>query len=133
MEKDEGDGGFDAAKAELFEAVSHPLRIRILQALSEKPMGFAELGRAVGIDSGGHLSFHLTKLRHMVKTNSEGNYTLTGEGKEALWSVNALQKSAEVGQTSRRPSLRHKSWLKPTIGIIMIIVLVLSGVAAYPA
>jgi hypothetical protein len=41
-------------------------------------MGFAELGRAIGIESGGHLSFHLTKLRHLVKMTREGNYALTG-------------------------------------------------------
>ena len=84
MGKDNGYQDVEATKAALFEAISHPVRIKILEALNEKPMGFAELGRAVGIESGGHLSFHLTKLRHLIRTNSQGDYALTEEGKEAL-------------------------------------------------
>jgi DNA-binding transcriptional ArsR family regulator len=30
---------FNAGRAELFEALGHPIRIRILQALEERPMG----------------------------------------------------------------------------------------------
>jgi DNA-binding transcriptional ArsR family regulator len=114
LESDEAWPDFDATKAELFEAISHPIRIRILRTLSEKPMGFAELGRAIGIESGGHLSFHLTKLRHLVKMTREGNYALTGDGKEALWSVNALQKSSDkitrqAGSRVRSRSLSTKA------------------------
>ncbi len=132
MESDEAGPDFDATKAELFEAISHPVRIRILQTLDQKPMGFAELGRAVGIESGGHLSFHMTKLRHLVKMNREGNYALTGDGKEALWSVNALQKSGD--KTIGRPgdaTLRHRSWLKPTLAIIVLVIITLGGFGAY--
>ena len=85
--KDNGSQDVETNKAELFEAISHPVRIKILEALNEKPMGFAELGRAVGIESGGHLSFHLTKLRHLVRTNSQGDYVLSAEGKDALSEV----------------------------------------------
>jgi len=87
LRKDNGSQDVDTTKAELFEAISHPVRIKILEALNEKPRGFAELGRAVGIESGGHLSFHLTKLRHLIRTNSQGDYVLTAEGKDALSAV----------------------------------------------
>lgn len=53
---------FDSSRAELFEALGHPTRVKILKALGERPMGFAELKREVGIESGGHLQFHLGKL-----------------------------------------------------------------------
>jgi len=79
------------SEAELFQAISHPVRIKILEALTQKPMGFAEIGREVGIESGGHLSFHLTKLGHLIRTNQQGNYVLTGEGREALRTVQAQQ------------------------------------------
>ncbi len=132
MDKNSESPDFDAIKAELFEAISHPLRIRILEALNEKPMGFAELGRAVGIGGGGHLAFHLNKLRHLVKMNKEGNYELTGDGKEALWSVNVLQRStAEVPTLARRPSVRHRSLLKPILAIVIASIVVLGGASAY--
>jgi len=132
LDSDEETRDFNAAKAELFEAISHPLRIKILQVLNEKPMGFAELGRAVGIGSAGHLSFHLTKLRYLVKQNLEGDYALTDDGREALWSVNALEQANEriavkVGQVS----LKHRSWLRPTLGIVVVVLLVLGGVSLY--
>ena len=85
--KENGSQDLETTKADLFDAISHPVRIKILEALNEKPMGFAELGRAVGIESGGHLSFHLTKLRHLIRTNSRGDYALTADGKEALRAV----------------------------------------------
>ena len=87
MEEDKSSQDLETTKAELFEAISHPVRIKILEALNGKPMGFAELGRAVGIESGGHLSFHLTKLRRLIRTNSQGDYVLTAEGKDALGAV----------------------------------------------
>jgi TolB-like protein len=95
LEKDIGPQNF-TAKVELFDAISHPMRIKILEALNEKPMGFAELGRAVGIESGGHLSFHLTKLGHLIRTNSHGDYILTREGKEALLTVKASREAPDV-------------------------------------
>lgn len=123
---------FTATEAELFEAISHPVRIKILQILNQKPMGFAELGRAVGIESGGHLSFHLDKLGNLIKVTPEGKYALTGNGKEALWSVNALQKTTpETPARAGEPSIRHRSWLKPVLGLILIVVIILGGLGAY--
>ena len=75
---------FDLREAELFEALGHPTRIRILQALNEIPLSFSELKREIGIDSSGHLTFHLSKLAGLVKTNTEGKYCLTDSGREAL-------------------------------------------------
>lgn len=85
------DEGFDAAKAELFEAVGHPNRIKILQALDQGSAGFAELKKKVGIESSGHLSFHLGKLDQLVALNADGQYALTGEGREALRMVHTVR------------------------------------------
>jgi len=93
LDKDDGPEDLDS-EVELFQAISHPVRIKILEALVEKPMGFAELGRAVGIESGGHLSFHLTKLGHLIRTNLQGNYIITSEGKEALWTLHAQRSTS---------------------------------------
>ena len=53
-------GGMGSGK--VFEAVSHPIRIKILKMLAEKPMSFSELKRELGIRSSGKLDFHLKKL-----------------------------------------------------------------------
>ena len=75
---------FDTREAELFEALGHPTRIGILQMLNERPLGFSELKKKLGIDSSGHLTFHLSKLAGLVKTDLEGKYCLTDSGREAL-------------------------------------------------
>src|SRR5215472_6134006 len=78
------DPKFDERRAEFFEALGHPTRIRILQFLAEGEQSFSELKRKLEIDSSGNLSFHLGKLASLVKTNSDGNYALTDDGKEAV-------------------------------------------------
>ena len=65
---------------ELFEAVSHPMRIEIIKKLAEKPLCFADLKRYLKIDSSGLLDFHLKKLDDLITINDEGNYTLTDRG-----------------------------------------------------
>ena len=77
---------------EVFEAVSHPLRIEILRKLAEKPMGFSELKRELGIESSGKLDFHLKKLKGLVVLNREGKYSLTREGYAALQAVEVIRK-----------------------------------------
>jgi DNA-binding HxlR family transcriptional regulator len=77
--------------AELFEAISHPERIKILKILSKKPSSFASLKRQLGIQSSGNLDYHLKKLRQLVKVQQDGLYGLTDAGKEALLSIEAIE------------------------------------------
>ena len=56
---------------DLFEAVSHSLRIKIVKALAEKPLRFADLKRDFKTNSSGLLDFHLKKLNDLVTTNDE--------------------------------------------------------------
>ena len=62
---------FNKDRAELFEALGHPTRIKIIQVLSESPLGFADLKRRTGIESNGLISFHIGKLDGLVKTSPE--------------------------------------------------------------
>jgi DNA-binding HxlR family transcriptional regulator len=77
------DPSFNASRAELFEALSHPLRLQILTALNESPRSFAELKHLIGIDSSGHLAFHLQKLADYTAITARGEYTLSDDGHEA--------------------------------------------------
>jgi DNA-binding transcriptional ArsR family regulator len=80
---------FDSEKAEFFEALGHPTRIKLLEALAEGPHSFSELKKRLDIESSGNLSFHLGKLETLVKTNADGNYVLTDDGKEAVRVIEA--------------------------------------------
>jgi DNA-binding HxlR family transcriptional regulator len=83
--------------AELFEAISHPERIKILKILSKQPSSFAALKRQLGIESSGNLDYHLKKLGLLVTVRKEdGLYGLTDAGKEALLSVEAIEMWTEM-------------------------------------
>lgn len=59
-------------------------------------MGFSELKRKVGIESSGHLMFHLGKLDGLVKTTLEGNYALTDDGREALRLLETIDRTKGI-------------------------------------
>jgi hypothetical protein len=88
------DSRFDSERAELFEALGHETRIRILQILSKSPSSFSELKKGVKIESSGNLSFHLGKLGNLIRTDSNGDYLLTDDGQEA---VRVIDTSIECG------------------------------------
>ena len=67
----EGEDKFNRTRAELFDAIGHPTRIKILEAVSREPLTFSGLKKTVGIESSGHLSFHLEKLGHLLSTTPE--------------------------------------------------------------
>jgi len=117
--------GFDAAKAELFEAIGHPNRIKIIEALDQGPLGFAELKKRVGMESSGHLSFHLGKLEHLVAMDPNGQYVLTGEGKEARRMIQTVE-AREGGAHPRRTV----SVGRPLLALLIIAIVVLAAVAA---
>lgn len=71
-------------RAELFDALSHPTRIRILKVLDAQPLTFAEIKRTSGIESSGHMQHHLAKLGDLIKQTEGGKYALSDDGKEAL-------------------------------------------------
>jgi hypothetical protein len=77
---------------EVFEAISHPLRIDILKILSRKPTGFADLKRELRITSSGLLDFHLKKMAPIVERDSNGLYTLNQAGFAALYAVNVVSR-----------------------------------------
>lgn len=76
---------------ELFEAISHPLRIKVLKSLSRTPMSFSELKRVVNVESSGALDFHLRKMQSLIATDSTGRYTLSTEGYVALEAIRTIE------------------------------------------
>ena len=82
----------EMGSSEMFEAISHPIRIKILKLLAKRPMSFSELKRELGIKSSGKLDFHLKKLGNLVTLNSEDKYALTKEGYAALQTITTIRK-----------------------------------------
>ena len=87
---------------EMFEAVSHPIRIDIVKILAEKPLGFADLKRELKISSSGLLDFHLKKLDDLVTINKEGRYSLTEKGFGALTTIEGAAGYYRVRSAQRR-------------------------------
>ena len=75
---------------EVFEAISHPLRVSILKKLAKKPTRCADLKRTMKIKSSGLLDFHLKKMETIVTTNKDGLYTLNDRGFAALRAVHVV-------------------------------------------
>jgi len=121
MTPNQGEPEFNQARAELFEALGHPIRIRILQTLEREPMGFAELKKAVGIESSGHLTFHLGKLEGLLKVGQDGGYSLTDEGREALRVISATRDEGEGGIKLRAPRMaaRNVAIVALIIGLLL--------------
>jgi DNA-binding HxlR family transcriptional regulator/outer membrane murein-binding lipoprotein Lpp len=126
---------FDSSRAELFEALGHPTRVKILRSLEDGPAGFAKLKREVGIESSGQLQFHLGKLSGLVTTNPEGSYVLTDEGREAIRVLKAVPIDFAA------PSVRHSAagrigWSKSprafqVVSVVLLALIVVSGFAYY--
>jgi len=127
----ERENQFDASRAELFEALGHPARVQILRALQRRPLGFAELKREVGIESSGHLQFHLGKLTGLVITTPEGVYTLTDDGKEAIRVLNTTTGSGEIAAKARASPFKRTYWTKPLLAVLLVALVVLAGIAVY--
>ncbi len=123
---------FDASRAELFEALGHPMRVKILNALEGRPMGFADLKREVGIESSGHLQFHLSKLSSLVATTAGGDYVLSDDGREAIRVLRSTRASSEQAAPVARVSpLRRIGWRTPLLTVLLVAVVVLASVAIY--
>jgi len=75
---------------EVFEAISHPMRIAILRELAKRPIRFADLKRSLRIKSSGQLDFHLKKMETVITTDNDGLYTLNAKGFAALRAVHVV-------------------------------------------
>ncbi len=87
---------------DLFEAISHPLRIEIVKTLADKPLRFADLKKGLKITSSGLLDFHLKKLDDLITTDGEGCYALTEKGFSALQAVETTSKYSSLRAAHKR-------------------------------
>jgi DNA-binding HxlR family transcriptional regulator len=107
----------DRRQAEVFDALSHPVRIMILKTLNEESLGFADLKKKLGIESSGHLQHHINKLSGLIKTDDYGKYTLSDQGKDALHSVETVERVAgsKAKENEKTRTYRKNVVLKSTV------------------
>ncbi|MDH5390441.1 MAG: winged helix-turn-helix domain-containing protein [Candidatus Bathyarchaeota archaeon] len=115
----------DKQRAEVFDALGHPTRITILKVLSEVSLGFADLKKRTGIESSGHLQHHLSKLGGLIKTDEHGKYCLSDQGRDALFTVQTVEKAAEpgakeTGRVIRAYGLKTKTILASIVALLAI-------------
>jgi DNA-binding transcriptional ArsR family regulator len=79
--------------AELFEKISHPTRLKILNLLQDDSMNFSQLKNALNIESNGNLDHHLKKLDTLIYLDAGGLYKLSDDGKEAIRAVQVMEAS----------------------------------------
>jgi DNA-binding HxlR family transcriptional regulator len=120
----------DRRRAEVFDALSHPTRIMILKALSDEAVGFADLKKKLGIESSGHLQHHLNKLNGLVKTDGYGKYTLSDQGKDALLSVQTVERTTKLEHNKTENSRPKKNIVLLTAVIALVFLLLLSSTLA---
>ena len=129
--EDQRDIENDRQRAEVFDALGHPTRIAILKILSEDSFGFAELKKKTNIDSSGHLQHHLNKLDGLIKTDDLGKYCLSDQGKDALLTVQTVEKVSVKESKNSEKSYLHFSNKKVAIKSLTILLTVLLIVSVF--
>jgi DNA-binding transcriptional ArsR family regulator len=92
--------------AELFEKISHPTRLKILNLLDNQPMNFSQLKAALNIESNGNLDHHLKKLDTLIYLDTGGLYKLSDDGKEVIQAVQVMEASI---QPKKEPAISAQS------------------------
>jgi DNA-binding transcriptional ArsR family regulator len=115
----------DIERAEVFDALGHPMRIGILKLLSREPLSFADLKKKTQIDSSGHLQHHLTKLDGLIKTDEHGKYCLSDVGNDALFAMQTVETASRRGERSRGSySLRARTLLNIAVLALAVCMIV---------
>jgi len=120
MEEDKNES---AKKAELFDVLTHPTRIKILRLLEERPRSFSELKRELGIESSGNLQYHLGKLESFVKQDAKGKYIINDDAKEALRFLDFASQMNKQNQVEARSKKFNSRKLLAGLTLIALILL----------
>lgn len=68
---------------EIFSALKHPIRRRILRSLERNRRTYTEMLNDLGVDTG-LLNYHLDHLGTLIRKDEDGRYTLSDFGVAAL-------------------------------------------------
>jgi DNA-binding transcriptional ArsR family regulator len=93
-------------KAELFKALGHPARVRILEVLSQGEHAVGEMQPLVGIEAS-HLSQQLGVLRraHLVRTRKDGSSVIYSLADPEITELLAVSKRILLSSLSSNEDL----------------------------
>jgi DNA-binding transcriptional ArsR family regulator len=95
----------------IFQALSHPLRVKMLIFIDGNELTFSSLKQRMGMESSGQLQHHLRKLSGLVVVKANGNYGLTDAGRSAL---DLLRESESSGTSLEAlccvPTPKERAW-----------------------
>ena len=94
---------------DVFDAISHEVRRKIITLLAEKPRTFSDLQRELGLESPA-LAFHLKKLNGLIAKDSQGYYGLTPLGMKAYDVIRQIQGISQ-GSVEGDKAETGKGWL----------------------
>ena len=94
------------AKADLFKALAHPARIRVLEVLAEGERAVGEIQALVGIEAS-NLSQQLAILRRagVVTTNKQGSTVIYAIRDDAVVELLAVAKRVLIGTLTESTEL----------------------------
>lgn len=105
---DSAEGSLAEVKAELFKALAHPARIRVLEVLSTGERSVGELQPQVGIELS-HLSQQLGVLRRagLVSTRKDGSTVFYSVRDPLILDLLAVARRFLLGRLSETADLLH--------------------------
>jgi FixJ family two-component response regulator len=82
----ESTGGSEVDLDGTFSCLSHPLRRRVLQLLSQQPRHLMDLTRTLGVEDHTKMVFHLKLMKQarLIRQDEHRAYHLTEEGKRVV-------------------------------------------------
>ncbi|HVC27341.1 MAG TPA: winged helix-turn-helix domain-containing protein [Nitrososphaerales archaeon] len=101
------DEGLDSAK--IMRIINHPVRMRIIELLAEKPRSWKELSTEVGVRTGS-LYHHLDTLEKIVTRDPERRYTLTRLGEEVFAQLNDEKKTPAQSMQGIEKVMKRKTF-----------------------
>lgn len=84
----------------IFKAMQHPVRRRILRALSAVPASYTEILRDLNIDNG-LLNYHLDALSTLITKDKEEKYTLSEFGRAAINLIRGVEEPDKTKTVAR--------------------------------
>jgi hypothetical protein len=109
---------------EIFSALKHPIRRRILRSLEPNRKTYTEMLNDLGVDTG-LLNYHLDHLGSLIRKDEDGRYTLSDFGVAALGLTARIEDPRE-----KKDDFHFHGYRFPRTPVILIVVaaLVISNI-----
>jgi len=128
------DNRTDEIEAVVFQALSHPMRRKIIKTLyaNSKGASYTELITELGLSTG-RMNYHIEQLQGLIEKNEEHRYVLTPLGKKALNQLKMIEHeiTEEDEKYIKIAERAQKTSLEPTIRSFIVIGIVASSVVTF--